>query len=379
MIKSASHVDGKASLLTTLAVCASVLLTLVVPKSAMGQGCVASRGAGLPCGIGGMHGDMLGQGHTAGSGWQAAVGYRWLHSDRHFTGGHEDVIRQQEGSQVINDSHFIDVSATYNFTPRYSATLTFPLVYNDRSQVVRAGAGGPILERFHTQSRGLGDVRANGNMWLWDPTKPRKNNVLLGFGVDAPTGTKNAKDIFRVFRSGSVINEERTVDQSIQPGDGGWGFTIDMYGYQQIIPRLNAYVNGSYTFTPQNKNGVPTFRSNRFEQEMSIADAYVGRTGLEYVLWPKHGLTLSFGGRIEGVPVHDAIGGSEGFRRPGYAISVEPGLSAMVNSWTFSLYTPVAVDRYRQRSKADRATGPSTRGDAAFADFLVMCNISKRF
>ena len=123
-----------------------------------------------------------------------------------------------------------------------------------------------------------------------------------------------------------MLAQEKTVDQSIQPGTGGWGIILELYAYQQIIPRLNAYVNGAYTITPEEKNGVPTFRSNPFEAEMSIADSYLGRAGFEYLLWPKYGLSFSLGGRVEGVPVRDLVGGSEGFRRPGYAISIEPGI-----------------------------------------------------
>ena len=149
------------------------------------------------------------------------------------------------------------------------------------------------------------------------------------------------------------------------------------------MPRLNAFLNGTYTFTPEEKNGVPTYRSNPYEAEMSIADSYMGRGGLEYVLWPKYGLTLSLAGRIEGVPVEDVWGGSNGFRRPGFAVSVEPGVSAMVKSWSFNLYTPVALYRNRERSVPDEqlsaATGTSRHGDAAFADYLVMFSVSKRF
>ncbi len=368
------------SLLPRAILSTTLLIAGLIPSPSHGQGCVASRGAGLPTGISGLHGGLMGEHSDAASKWQAAVGYRWLHSDRHFVGDVEQVHRQNEGSEVINDSHFTDLSISYNFTPRYSATLTLPFVYHDRSSTARSNdVARTILERFHTQSAGLGDIRVNGNMWLWDPTKPRKQNILLGFGIDAPTGKKNAKDTFRVFRTPNVVNEERNVDQSIQPGDGGWGFTIDMYGYQQIAPRLSAYVNGSYTFTPQEKNGVLTSRNNIFESEMSIADSYMGRAGLEFVVWPKHGVTVSLGGRIEGVPVHDAFGGSEGFRRPGYGISIEPGISAMLKSWSFSLYTPVAVSRMRERSKPDKMTSAVAHGDAAFADFLVMFNVSKRF
>src|SRR5438876_8091011 len=98
---------------------------------AQAQGCVQSRGAGL--GILTQPEEiylMPGQ-------WQASVGYRWLHSDRHFSGvdeltgrqvggGDENKSRSYFGDQIINDSHFIDLSATYGLTKRFSASLTVP-------------------------------------------------------------------------------------------------------------------------------------------------------------------------------------------------------------------------------------------------------------
>src|SRR2546428_2548519 len=33
---------------------------------------------------------------------------------------------------------------------------------------------------------------------------------------------------------------------------------------------------------------------------------------------PERGVSLSLGGRIDGIPYHDLIGKSDGFRRPGY-------------------------------------------------------------
>jgi hypothetical protein len=49
----------------------------------------------------------------------------------------------------------------------------------------------------------------------------------------------------------------------------------------------------------------------------------------------------------------------------------------------FNLTTPVALYRNRERSVPDKqwaaATGIPRHGDAAFADYLVMATISKRF
>jgi hypothetical protein len=82
-------------------------------------------------------------------------------------------------------------------------------------------------------------------------------------------------------------------------------------------------------------------------------------------------------GRIEGVPVRDIIGKSEGFRRPGYAISVEPGFLYSRGRDTWSISMPIAVERNRRRSVPDIADG--RHGDAAFADDLLIIGYSRRF
>ena len=358
-------------------------VAVALPDTTTAQGCVAARGAGMTCSPNALH---FGENLPPSSGFQMNVGYRWLQSDRHFSGSHENKERQEEGSEVINKSQFTDVTLSYAFNPRFSASFTIPFVLHDRSQVVRSNdVSRTILQRFHTQSSGIGDMRLEGNGWILDPATHMKGNVLLGIGLDMPTGEKDAKDTFQVFKNGQILAEERNVDQSIQPGDGGWGLALSIYGYQQIVPRLNAFVNGAYTITPEEKNGVLTSRSNPFEAEMSIADTYMGRAGLEFVVWPKYGLALSLAGRIEGVPVHDAIGGSDGFRRPGFAISIEPGVMATYKSWSFGIYAPVSLYRNREQSVPDKQyqetnpTSPSRHGDAAFADYLIMFNLTKRF
>lgn len=354
-----------------------IILSSPVPE-ALGQGCVAARSGSCF--------QLPGTELQPFEGFSAAAGYRWLHSDKHFTGDHEDTFRQEEGSQVINDSHFVDLSLSYAFTPRYSATLTLPFSINDRSQVVRSNdVSRTILQRFSTQSAGLGDVRLVGNAWVLDPVTTPKWNLQLGLGVDMPTGEDDVRDTFQVFdaKTKQIVAQSRTVDQSIQPGDGGWGIVCELYGYYRISEQFSAYVNGAYTITPEEKNGVPTYRSNPYEAIMSIGDTYLGRVGMDYVVMPSWGLSLSLGGRIEGVPVHDLTGGSEGFRRPGFAIAVEPGVGLSRGTWMFGVTTPVALYRNREVSVPDQqfsaATGVPRHGDAAFADFVVVATVSKRF
>jgi hypothetical protein len=110
----------------------------------------------------------------------------------------------------------------------------------------------------------------------------------------------------------------------------------------------------------------------------SIPDQYFGRGGFSYVLWPSQGLTLSLGGRIEGVPVYDAVGGSLGFRRPGYTVSIEPSISWTGKRNQFSIFAPVAVYRNRLQSAPEIALG-MPGGDASFADYSILASFTHRF
>jgi hypothetical protein len=361
---------------------AATMLTAGAPMAALAQGCVVARGTGVSP----VHAEFD-EGAAAVAGRiQTSVSYRYLNSDRHFVGSEEQKERGREGSQVINQSHFIDIAFTYAFDERFSATLTVPFADHDRSSVVRRNdPQRTILQRYHTQNSGLADLRLMGNGWLLDPKTHTQGNVLLGIGVDLPTGNDDAEDTFATYDSatGRIVGVKRTVDQSIQLGDGGWGVLFDVYAYRRILPRLSVFANGFYAVTPQQTSGVPTFRGNPFEAVMSIADSYMVRAGVEYLVWPRYSMTFSLGGRIEGVPVHDLVGGSDGFRRPGYAVSVEPGLSARFGAMSANLYAPLAVYRNRQRSVADQrlteTSGIYRHGDAAFADGLVMFSVSRAF
>ena len=314
------------------------------------------------------------------SGFQGSVGYRWLHSDRMFSHDVEQTDREADGSQEINDSNFIDLGIRYAFTPRFSATFTVPFSVHDRSQVVRAqNAQRTVLDRFHTHSAGIGDIRFEGNAWILDPNGHAKGNALFGVGISAPTGDRDVKDTFESFdpRRGFLASQQ-TVDQSIQLGNGGWGVILDLYAYREIVPRLNGFLNGSYTITPEEKYSPSAIPASLMARDYSIADSYMGRGGFEYLVWPKVSLAFSLAGRIDGVPVHDLVGGSDGFRRPGYAVSIEPGVTMSVNSWSFSVNTPIALYRNRQQSVLEKATSMAPAA-AGFADFVVTCSVTKKF
>ena len=92
--------------------------------------------------------------------------------------------------------------------------------------------------------------------------------------------------------------------------------------------------------------------------------------------------TFSGGIRIEGLPSKDLVGGSRGFRRPGYIISAEPSVTYVTKKVSFNLAVPFALQRNRTQSDADKRqsadTGTHKQGDAAFADYLVSVGLTFR-
>ena len=379
VMNTARHSASRAfTLIKSLVVIA--LVTSALPSRVSAQGCIASPNNSCSHLVPGQFTNMTASAHRL----SGAVSYRWYESARHFggrtragvwlDGDVENPDREKYDQQMINKVSLIDVSLAYQFTERWNATLNLPYIDAERSSVFEHTDG----RRHSMRSSGLGDVRLVTDYWLFDPHRHMEGNIALGIGVKAPTGDDKASDTS--YRADGPVH--RPVDQSIQPGDGGWGIILQLQAYQKIYQHLYGYVQGSYMLTPQEHNQTETVTGDmRPPGPMtlnSIGDQYFGRGGFSYLIWPAQGLTLSFGGRIEGVPVYDAIGDSLGFRQPGYTVSVEPGISWMGKRNSLSILAPVAVYRNRQRSAPEIAMG-RPGGDASFADFSIIASFTHRF
>jgi len=311
--------------------------------------------------------------------WRVSLSWRYQKSDRHFVGVVEQKHREIEESQVINKINLAELGIRYDFTRQNSLTVTIPYLMATRSHPIR-DANRTVVDRSVLNSRGLSDITIVGRRLLWDPAHHPRGNMSLGLGIKLPTGADNVVDTReRQDADGNRVLSVETVDQSVQPGDGGFGVIVDMSSYLQLGHRGNlaAYASGAYLINPEGTNGVHTFRSRPGEGIMSVADQYIFRSGLTIGPASWKGFTVGLGGRVEGVPVHDLFGSSEGFRRPGYAVSLEPSVSWTHGVHSISLAVPIAIQRNRQRSVPDLANG--THGDAAFADWLVLLGYWQRF
>jgi hypothetical protein len=301
----------------------------------------------------------------------------------------EQKQRVEQGTQVINVSHAIDLGITYMVNHRLSFSVNLPVQDNDRSSLYEhygnTVAQNPDQKRFHTGSRGIGDLRSSGSYWVINPAKLPKANLAVGLGVKLPTGNYRATDNFhKLTKEGTDYTINKPVDQSIQLGDGGVGASLELQGYAQLTKSLTAYANGFYLFNPRETNGVvrsPEATSiDLVTGTFSVADQFAARVGLSQSISAIPGFAVMLGGRVEGVPAIDAFGGSSGFRRPGYIVSVEPGLAYMRNKTSIAATVPVAIYRNRIKSYSDRLDPLGQRqGDAAFADYLISINVSRWF
>jgi hypothetical protein len=172
-----------------------------------------------------------------------------------------------------------------------------------------------------------------------------------------------------------------TSDPSLQPGDGTWAFSVGSQAYQALWHTATAYAQGNYLASPANTDGVNSFRTQPGQGIISATDQYLYRAGIVQMV-PKvralRGLAFSAGIRGEGVPVHDLIGGSDGFRRPGFIFSFDPGLMFNYKRDTLSVNGPWAIYRDRPPSVPEIQYN-ITNGDAFFSDYTVIASISHHF
>jgi hypothetical protein len=285
-------------------------------------------------------------------------------SHRHYVGTEEQKQRAIEGTEVVNDIYLSDVALTYAVTRRFNLTFTTLLQHSTRQR-------GSSTQIFH--SSGIGDSAVMARFWLLKPPSESRQNISFGIGIKIPTGNPSVTDVTTLANGTRV---KSVVDQSIQSGDGGWGIPLDIQAYKQI-KKTTLYASGAYLLNPRDTNGVQTGRSRASESIMSVPDLYLARVGIARPLPYTRHFAYTIGWRIEGVPVRDLIGKSNGFRRPGYAMSVEPGVQYFRGRDMWSVSVPVAVRRNRKKSVSDILVGGA--GDAAFADYFITLGYSHRF
>jgi hypothetical protein len=330
-------------------------------SAAWGQGCIVARSSSPEMGP-----ESQG-GYLEAGDFELNIGYRHQFSYKHFVGPVEQTYRVQQGTQVENKINLQNVSLTYQITSRFSVAADIPVLFASR----RANNSYSTMT-----SSGIGDSSIIGQGWVFNPKKAHRGNIAIGFGVSLPTGKDDVSN--NLINTPGAQPTNTVVDYSIQPGQGAWGMVFQWQAFKDVGKSV-FYTDGNYLATQGGDNHVlrsAAALSQPLTAYNAIQDQYLVEAGVSHPVSFIKGLTVTFGPRWEGVPAYNMIGDDIGFRRPGFAISLAPGI--IYSHKTSMLQASIGKALYRDRTKSvpDKILG--THGDAAFADYVWFLNYTYR-
>jgi len=302
--------------------------------------------------------------------WTLVFTGRTSTADIHYNGTERQRQRETEGTYVVNRQNSMTGTLGYQLTPRVSLYANVPFI--EASWGIPSPRSGGPAARANENAHGLGDITSLARVSLFNPqTTFRTWNLQFGGGVKFPTGNNRATDIFPDGNGNN--NAERFVDISVQPGDGGWGFIIDLQGYKSM-GRVTAF--GSTTWLANPRDTGTASRGNLASATTpsnvnTVSDQFVMRAGTTVAITSQ--IVASIAWRMEGVPRYDMFGASHGFRRPGVEMYWEPGVTFSTGRHAVSVNVPVGYYFNRFRNPY---TG--SRGDSTFPEYVSIATYAVR-
>ena len=342
----------------------------LVSREAAAQGCEPIRFI-TPVDLGGE-----GQAYQRTHQWQLTLAYRRLHSNQFFVGSSEDPTKGPGGAPPEFDIHTFVANVAYSLSDRLTVSVGLPFSTASLNRL-GWGAGNPV--RHSQRATGIGDVNAMGELWLLNPKSHHNGNVSVGLGFKAPTGSHTKSSWFYSATDSVAF----PADQTIQPGDGGWGINVQAQAFQRVFEGFHLYGFGSYLANPRAHTEVflaptgPTAAAH-----WSVPDVYEARLGAAYSVWRDQGLTLSLGGRLSGIPKNDLFGGGDttAVKRTSQIIYADPGLSLNRGKSSFTLSVPIRlhINRFKSGLEERTASGPLAQNGGGFAKFLFFAGYTYR-
>lgn len=274
----------------------------------------------------------------------------------------------------------MDIGITRLLSKVWSLNFNLPISANSRTS--NSDHGGPNTTRYTTHTFGVGDIRFTAYKWLLAPTVTQKGNIQLGLGIKLPTGDYRYQDYYHWNDSTIVLGP---VNPAIQLGDGGTGIITELNTFYAFNKIISLYGNFYYLINPREQNGVLATPGGRpatplliksMGAQISVPDIYSMHAGVNFNLinW-----AFSLGLRDEGAPVHDLIGGSNGTRRAGYTLSVEPGIIFKMKNATLYTYVPFIVAHAIKQNVPDKnvtkITGVNTVGAGGSGDYQIFLGV----
>jgi hypothetical protein len=335
---------------------------LCSPSSSFAQGCILLRQTSPMFGT-------TASTEEVGS-WTLTLTGRNSTADKHYNGSVRQIQREIEKTYVVNRQNSMTATIGYQMTPRLSLIAGVP--YIEASWGIPSPRSGGPAARANENARGIGDITTLARVAIFNPlTSTRSWNLLVGGGVKLPTG--NNESIDRFPDGNGLNNADRYVDISVNPGDGGWGFIIDLQGYKSM-GRFTTFGSSTWLANPRD-TGAPS-RGNLVTNPTpsnynTVSDQFVFRAGTTITL--THYIAASIAWRMEGVPRYDMFGASHGFRRPGVEMYWEPGIT--INSGRHAVSLNVPVGYYYNRFRNPYTGNP---GDSTFPEYVTIATYSMR-
>lgn len=298
--------------------------------------------------------------------WQLTLAYRRLVSSDWFVGTKENSALAPGGTSPVFRIHTVVADVSYAVSDRVRLMVSVPF---SSGSLTRAWPDKAVHEQTAT---GIGDVSVMGEAWALRPRTHERGNIAFALGVKAPTGSHTIGSQFYTATGA----KEFPADQTIQPGDGGWAVLLQTRAFRQVTERTFGYAFASYMASPKAKSDVEWVPASG--QYWAVPDVYSARAGGAFSVWPDQGMTISLGARIDGIPIHDLLGGGDDdtIKRTAYVLFADPGLTLTRGSSILTLSVPYRLAVNRQKSLFEQRTNALNAG--GFAKYLVFASYTRR-
>ncbi len=174
--------------------------------------------------------------------------------------GRRLILDHHQETRTITQTFTLDLN--YGVTERFGLQVTLPYLKRTHRHIDELGeANGGAGESVNFFDNGIGDIRVTTK---YNVLPTLRSMVVMGFGVDIPTGDTNARD-----SSGGVM------EAPTQLGRGNVGLIGSVYQTYELVPhRVNQFSFASYRHTFRNNDGY------------QFGDEYLLNLGLNLVTVP---------------------------------------------------------------------------------------------
>ena len=151
------------------------------------------------------------------------------------------ILDHHQETRTITQTYTLDMN--YGVTDQFAVQVTVPYLKRKHGHIDEIGESPTEFgQNSNFFDNGIGDIRVTAK---YNVLPTLRNLVVLGLGMDLPTGDTRARDI-----GGNVL------ESSGQLGRGHAGVIPSIYQTYELIPhRLNQFAYGSYRHTFRNPDG----------------------------------------------------------------------------------------------------------------------------